>query len=383
MTAGTSPVKPPVGPIDPLSRILIIRPSALGDVCRSVGLLAALRRSLPEARIDWLVQDSFVAAIDEHPAFDSAPRGGKEAKGGGEVIPFARHTMKRWYAPQGAGALARLIGRLRSARYDIVIDAQGLLRSSIFTWLSGAAVRVGLAEAREGATSFYTHLVLMPSHQSSRHTVDRMHDLLHALAITPCRDLRLYASEHRKAEVLSKIGLPASAAHSLGFITFAPSSRWPSKQWPAERYAIVASALHERFGLPIVCVGSQAERAGCEPLFAGLASQPWLIDAFGKTSVADLMGLIAQSRLVIGSDSAAVHMAVGFAVPCVALYGPTDIAKVGPAKWPGAEGRVITLQHRHAGDTLDHKSLEPGQTMMARIDADEVIAAAAALLRPR
>jgi heptosyltransferase I len=385
-----------VGPIGPASRFLIIRPSALGDVCRSVGLLASIRAAYPRATIDWLVQDSFVQAIDEHPAFASnadgsggtgvAGEGGvagrDDGHGGGKVIPFARHVMKRWYTPAGARAFASLVNRLRTGRYDIVLDAQGLLRSGLFGFLSGAKVRVGLAEAREGATSLYTHLVEFRSGQdaSHLHTVARMHGLLAAIGVPNTGDLRLYASQQRQQQALANVGLRPEHGTPSPFILLAPSSRWPAKQWPADRYAIVARALHHKHRCPIVCVGSQAERAACEGLFATAPDGSWLIDAFGKTSIADLMGLAAQAKLVIGSDSSAVHMAVGFGTPCVALYGPTDIRKVGPAIWRGSQGRVITLQHIEPHDKLDHKSLEPGRTMMARITPDEVIQASNRLL---
>jgi heptosyltransferase-1 len=90
-------------------------------------------------------------------------------------------------------------------------------------------------------------------------------------------------------------------------------------------------------------------------------------DRVGSTSISALMALISRAALVVANDSAAVHMAVGFDRPTVALYGPTDVARVGPY---GREADVI--QHREPGDTLDHKD-DANAAMMARIGLEEVL----------
>ena len=93
-----------------------------------------------------------------------------------------------------------------------------------------------------------------------------------------------------------------------------------------------------------------------------------VIDAIGRTSIATLMALVERSSLVIGSDSACVHMAVGFDRPLVALYGPTDVAKVGPYQKEGA-----VVQCLRAGDRFDHKDEALGREMMGRIATEDVL----------
>jgi ADP-heptose:LPS heptosyltransferase len=98
------------------SRILIIRPSALGDVCRTVPVLASLRRAWPQARIDWLVQDTFMDAIWYHPALTAA-------------VPFPRAGLSADVKRLRLGRVLGWMGRtLREPGYDLVLDCQGLGR---------------------------------------------------------------------------------------------------------------------------------------------------------------------------------------------------------------------------------------------------------------
>ncbi|MGH7130404.1 MAG: glycosyltransferase family 9 protein [Phycisphaerales bacterium] len=330
------------------ARILLIRPSALGDVCRTVPLAASLRARWPGATIDWLVQDTFVDAVRGHPAVN-------------EVIPFPRSKFASWYTPPTAARFVQWLRGLRRRRYDIVVDAQGLARSALITWATGAPVRVGHANAREGGRLAYT---LRVDDGGAVHTVDRMLRLVEAAGAPIVRDMRLYLPG----------GTDASHAPATDhYAVLAPTSRWPGKQWPPQRFAELAQLLLSRpeFGIErVVVVGGRNERDQCHDVLELAAKDGCVIDRVGHTSIAELMAIIAGCRVLVANDSAALHMAVGFGRPLVGLYGPTDVAKVGPY---GAADRVI--QHREPGDVLDHKSESVGRAMMARITVDEVVRA--------
>lgn len=348
----------PVALSNPPGRVLMIRPSALGDVCRSTPVLVSLKRAFPGASIDWLVQDSFAEAIAHHPDL-------------GQSIPFPRRQMGRWYAPDGFRALSDLLGRLRTPRYDLVLDCQGLARSGVLCRLTGAPVRVGHSDARELGWLGYTHAVPPVLHgKPAIHAVDRMLSLVEALGIAPAADLRLYPPPADLAVIDAEVRLGGRR-----FGVLAPTSRWSGKRWPPERFAALAEALL-RHGLEGVCVvGSAGEREQCGPLLSLAAREPRVMDLIGSTSVGRLMGVIARSSLVVANDSAALHMAVGLGRPMVALYGPTDVARVGPY---GRSGDVI--QHVQAGERLDHKDEALGRGLMERISVEEVLAACMARL---
>lgn len=332
------------------ARILIIRPSALGDVARSVGVLYSLRRAYPAAQIDWLVQDSFADVIAAHPDLSG-------------VVPFPRASFSRWMRTGRVDRVLGFLSSLRARRYDLVLDCQGLARSGLFARATGAPVRVGHANARE--LGWLGVNVRVPG-SIEAHSVDRMLSLLTPLGVVAHageRAMRLYT--------------PAEGAQWAGghpmlmerYALLAPTSRWPAKQWPADRFAQLAKALLDQ-GVRVVLVGAASERAQVAPLLDLAQSNDRVLDLIGKTSLAHLMGVIERAALVVANDSAALHIAVGFNRPLVALYGPTRVHRVGPYR---RERDVI--QRVSPGDVFDHKS-PASVAMMQRISADEVIRAA-------
>ncbi len=329
-------------------RILIIRPSALGDVCRSVPVLTSLRRAYPEARIDWLVQTEFADAVRAHPDLTG-------------VLPFARRdlSLSRLHQAEMRKRMLALVRSVREPRYDLVLDCQGLARSGLLTRLTRATERVGHADAREMAWAAYTKRVPIGD---SVHTVDRMLDLVRAIGVEPVVNMRLYAPADRMNE------LPEDLAASSP-IVIAPTSRWAGKRWPIDRFAEVCRWLLDHTDRPLAIVGAGSERDQCGPVLELASSEPRVVDLVGGTSIGGLMHLISGSSLVIANDSAALHMAVGYDRPIVALFGPTDTAKVGPYR---REDSV--LQHADSLDGISHKDDGAGLALMQRIPTGEVIA---------
>jgi len=338
------------GVADP-GHILIIRPSALGDVCRSVPVLASLKRGFPDARIDWLVQDLFGGAVEHHPDLN-------------KVVPFPRQRFARPWRPAVARELWGWLRGLKRERYDLVVDAQGLFRSGFFAWATRAPRRVGYANAPEGAAWFYSDKRFV---SREKHAVDRMLELVAHAGAEPVRDMRLYTGEAERARATELVGEGRLAV-------LAPTSRWASKRWHIDRFAELAGALLEHGIERIAVVGGAGEREQCAPLLLLASREPRVIDLVGETSVAELMAVVERASLVVANDSAVLHMAVGFDRPLVALFGPTYVPLVGPY---GREGDVI--QHVKAGEVLDHKDAKQA-ALMERIGVDEVVAAAQARL---
>ncbi len=331
-----------------VERILLIRPSALGDVCRTVPVLVSLKTAYPNAEIDWLVQDTFVDAIKAHPDVH-------------EVIPFPRKyfgSAIRNY--RSARDLIRWLKNLRTRQYDIVYDCQGLARSGFFAWSTRAPKRVGFADAREAGHLGYTHRYAV---NPKLHTVDRMLALLKADNITITQDMRLYVSQTDAAWWATQ-----NDHHKNSYAVIAPTSRWETKRWPAERFAALLSPLLDFGYHTIYIVGSHSEIDQCTTLCDRCDGKK-VVNLMGATSVGQLLAIIQNANLVIANDSAALHMAVGFNRPYIALFGPTDITKVGPYK-----GDHWVLQHISDQEILHHKDTSLNQTIMARISVDEVIA---------
>jgi lipopolysaccharide heptosyltransferase I len=323
-------------------RILFIRPSALGDVCRSVPVIARLKKKWPDASIHWLVQSEFVDAVSAHPAVD-------------QVIPFPRQSLKRWYLPNGFFKMISFLRHLKSNNYDLVIDGQGLGRSGLFAWATQSAVRIGPASAREFGWLGYTQKV----QTTCEHTVDQMLALCTHIGIDRGAEMKLYCNSKDVSwwnEYQESNGIKEYAV-------IAPTSRWKSKQWPTERFISVAQHLLEQ-GLQVVVVGGPNEAPQISPLL----EYDGVINLLPSMTIGRMMAVIEQATFVIANDSAALHMAVGFKRSLLGLYGPTNPKKVGPYNMPEA---VIAADVDY--DKVHYKDRSLGNKVISQIETDEVI----------
>jgi heptosyltransferase-1 len=305
----------------PPSKVLLVKPSALGDVVTALPVLRGLRRTVPEARLSWLVATSCQALLEGDPDLD-------------EIIPFDRKTLGRWWHdPRAGAALWRFYRQLRGGGFDWVLDLQGLFRSGLFTHWTRAPLRAGFADAREGGQWFCNHRVSV----TAEHTVDRNIELARALGVDARpEDFRLHVSDAGRA--FAEEFRAARSLPTRGYLVLVPPTRWPTKIYPVRHWRRVARDLSET--LPVVLVGSPAEqeRRLCAAIAKGLG--PRVIDLAGQTALPQLVGLIADAAGVIGSDSAAKFIAPAVGVGCITLIGPTRVERTGPYRG----GTAITAE---------------------------------------
>ena len=277
------------------SSILIIRPSALGDVCRTVPVLASLRSAWPEARIGWLVQEEFSEAVSAHPSLD-------------EVVPFPRQALRgAWKSPRRILKTLSYLRSLSRPGWDIALDCQGLARSGLFARFSGATRRVGFAKAAELGWVFLTDRI--PA--SERHVVDRTMALISGLGLPIKMDMSLHVPELSRQRWSVHPQNPAAP-----YIVLAPRSRWASKEWPRERWCKLMDALAANGHREFVLVGSPSEQASIDEIAASVSAPGVRIASLaGRTSVGELLAIIQGADLVVANDSAPLHIAVGFSRP--------------------------------------------------------------------
>lgn len=329
----------------------MIRPSALGDVSRTVPVLATLRQAYPQAEINWLVATNCYEAIRAHPMLTKAV---KFERQWGRIDPFSRTVS------EGVG----FVKRLRQPPYDVVYDLQGLARSGFFTRLTGARRRVGFADARELAWLGYNVRHEVPADR--RHTVDRMLALLEADGLTPVRDMRLYLAEDDALwwrQEREKLGI----VHG-DYAVIAPTARWLCKCWPGERYAEIVRRLLKTgiAGGRIVLLAAPNERKQVDIILKALGDLAERV-VWPQTTVGQMMAILSETRLLVCNDSAPLHIAVGFDRPVVALFGPTDPEFVGPY---GRLDAVVRPPEAH-GHRLKYRDLND-QSLIAKVDADTV-----------
>lgn len=290
--------------IAPQSRILIVRLSAIGDALHGLPVLNALRDALPQAHLAWVVEGRVANLLRGHRALD-------------ELITLPR----RWL--NSPRAILNLRTRLRQSRFDITIDVQGLTKSSIAAWLSGASRRIGFdgKDGREISRWLNNDLV----RPTRTHIVDRNLELLTPLGIHNPQvrfDLDLDPADEQVARgIVEARGLER-------FALVNPGAGWPSKLWPAQRYAAVVRHLSSAHDLrTLVMWGNDAERTMAEQIVAGSGGCAVMAP---PTSLSELAAVARRATVFIGSDTGPLHLASAMGTPCVGLYGPSPLDRNGP-----------------------------------------------------
>src|SRR5205807_4147745 len=288
------------------SRILIIKPSSLGDIVHALPTVAALRRRFPSARITWLVKREWAAVLEGNPPLDA-------------VLALAL-LPEDWRAGWRA---------VRAGRFDTVLGLQGLLRSALLGWISGAPVRIGFANGREGSPWFYTERVPVPS--LSMHAVDRYLITAKYLGADPGEvepsDFPLPHDAQAEARIevlLAAAGVQAGAT----LVAINPSARWDTKRWPSESFATVGDRLQQDGAARVVLIGGRDERHVGKQVMRAMRTAP--IDLMGQTTLKELIAVLRRARLLITNDSGPMHLAAAVGTPVIALFGPTDPARTGP-----------------------------------------------------
>ncbi len=278
-----------------MPKILIIKPSSLGDIVHGLQVAQTVRAHWPEARIDWVARDVFAPLVEACEAVD-------------HVFLFRRSG--------GAAAFSRLVAEVREVRYDWVLDMQGLARSGLLTLMARGARKVGRSDAREGAGMAYGSRVPLPQVGRSAHALDILLEFLPVLGLPP--GLRGPVTfKPRSCEHLPKALLDGRA------ILLFPNSRRPEKEWNGF-YGLTQRLLVELPGLPVAWVG----QSGPEPDDAW-RGRPFF-NLLGQTSLTDLVELIRGARLVVCNDSGPMHIAAAVGTELVALFGPTPPERFGP-----------------------------------------------------
>lgn len=307
------PTQPPHF-VQPPRRILIIKPSAVGDVVHALPVLNLLRRRWPGAHVSWLITPACAGLLQGHPQID-------------QLIPFDRKSFGRaWKSPRTVRQIIDFRHQLAEQDFDLVIDLQGLFRSGVLSSWTGAPVRVGSTNVREFGWLFYTHLA--PVLTWNQHAIERYLIVAEFLGLGREPVEFVFATDD------------ADRAHIAGLLpderpiaVLLPATNWETKRWPIENFAALIEPLGTRFGLQAVLAGG--------PDAAVMASSlPGVIDLAGKTTLRQLTALLERAALVIANDTGPMHIAAALNRPLVTMFGPTDPIQTGPF---GRDRAVVRL----------------------------------------
>ena len=277
-------------------KILIIKPSSLGDIVNALMVAQSLKTQCPEASISWVAQDRFAPVVEGCPIID-------------RTFIFRRHDRLH--------GLRGLIKELRSENFDVGMDFHGLGRSVNMLLFSHSKRKIGLGFSRSLFRPFYPEKSPPPPAGRDAHAVDIMLQFLPMLGL--------------KAELRGDITLKHSPLDSFApqlkprdFILITPNTRGPGREWPGFM-ELAERLLKEHPGLPIVWDSHiQWE------IPAHLQETGRFVNLTGQTNLEQLLGLICNARLVISNDSGPMHLAAAMGTPLLATFGPTQPEHSGP-----------------------------------------------------
>lgn len=306
-------------------RILVVRLGAMGDIIAALPAVASLKHSIPHSKITWVVETKWSVLLESNPYVDT-------------VAQLDRQTL---------AGLRAAWSELRSVRYDLAVDFQGLIKSALVATIARPEriFGFGAAHVRESPASwFYSTKVSI----RSQHAVERNLDL--AAAAGASSILRTFPLPP---------GEPEGRLPAGDFVLASPLAGWGAKEWPLENYSHLAVRLRRELGLPLVLN----------------APHPMQLEGV-ETHVSGLRGLIHATRraaAVVGVDSGPLHLAAALGKPGVAIYGPTDPARNGPY------GGSFTVLRSAAATTTYKRNAQPDRSMR-EITPDQVAGALEAIL---
>jgi heptosyltransferase-1 len=355
----------------PIQRLLIVRLGAMGDIIHSLPAAAALRQAFPEIMMGWLIEERWAELLCTLPTPRSGPRSPQRP------LVERIHTVstKRWRAEpfslQTWERVAASLSDLRAAKYEIAVDLQGAVRSSLLARWSGAPVVYGAAQPRENlASMFYTRPVIT----EGEHVVEQNRSLAEAVAgrglmsqlshsLTPEAQLPLDPDAERQCDDwLNERGI-------LNFALLNPGAGWGAKQWPAERYGDVARQLGAEGVKSLINVGPNEEDVAARVKAASGDRAETFIG-----SLSQLIALTRRARLFIGGDTGPMHLAAALKIPVVGIFGPTNPARNGPF---GTRNIVL----RSPSSSTSYKHVAPPDSGLLEISSEQVVAAARQLLK--
>ena len=337
-----------------IARVLIVRLRSIGDTVLSTPSLLALKRFVPQASVDILLEDWVAPVLDGFPHVDN-------------LITLERKSTS---------ARARVARQLRANRYDVVYNLHGGTTATLLTRATGARHRVGYDTYQYARL----HNHLSPSSsllwgRNKTHSVEQQLALLGWTGV-PVSDLpptQLAVTETASAAIESR--LQTAGLNEIPFAVIHPAAAFATKQWAAGNFGRVAEALTSQ-GLGVVAITTPSEMAIIDEMTRNNAATA----AFTDLSLPEITALLKRARLFVGNDSGIAHMAAAVEAPTVVIFGSSNRAHWRP--WTSSAAAEVVFEEMECQPCHGYfceKFDEP--ECIKRIPVERVIAAAERVLR--
>ncbi len=327
-------------------KIAIVKLSAMGDIVHAMVALQYIKQVKPYLEIDWIVEQGFAKILE----------GNKDIS---HIYPVNLKAIKSDKI-QFLTEFKR-VKRYANREYDLVIDAQGLIKSGLVSKFLGKQ-RAGFSRSsiREGVASyFYQHTVEIAY---DANTIDRNAKVMsEPLGVTISKEMILSKKPflfYSQDSVFEYLSLEKKN------VVFVIGSTWESRNYPKEKFAKIADALQENI---LILWGSDEEKVRAE----WIASHSIYAKVLPKINLNGLKAIIGESDLLIGNDTGPTHIAWGLNIPSITIFGPTPVNRV----YETAINKVVKSH-----STVNHYKLDKNDFSIVDIDEKYIIDTAKALL---
>ena len=291
-------------------KILILKPSALGDVIQALPVLRLLKLHFRDAEIFWWIDSTLAPLLEGDP----------------DLAGIVRFERKRWAAPVHWPEMLRSLRWLRGQDFDLVIDLQCLARSGAFAWLANGKFLIGLDEVREGARGFYDTAVRRAFFHT--HAVDWYLAVLPQLGVPVHRHF-VWLPERPRVAAEVKRKWPGAFVFNPQLIALQPGARWPNKRWPAENFAGLVHLAAKHFPASRFAILGDTEDRPLGEIISRAAPERCQ-NLCGETSLPEMVEWLRLCDLMVTNDTGPMHVAAALGKPLVALFGPTEPRRTGP-----------------------------------------------------
>ncbi len=283
---------------------MVVRLRSIGDTVLSTPSLMALRRFLPEAHIDVLLEDWVAPVLEGFETIDN-------------ILTVEKSTQSRF----------KTAWQLRRNKYDAAFNLHGGTTSTFFTYASGARYRIGFANYQYAF--LYNRLVLSSAdfwQQEKTHSAEQQLALLGSVGV-PVRDKPKSKLTVLESKVVRSSKLPFALIH--------PVAAFATKQWSAENFAEIAEVLVQK-GLQVVAVGTKKDREVFDRL-RQFSQVP--IQCYDNLSLPQITSLASRAKIFVGNDSGIAHMAAAVQTPSVVIFGSSNRVHWSP--WTDAPHSIV------------------------------------------
>ena len=317
-------------------KICIVKLSAMGDIIHAMVALQFIKKEIPDAQIDWIVESGFKGVLESNPHIDN-------------ILPVNLKSIKK--KKSEIFNQYKILKTYSRNNYDIVIDAQGLLKSAIVSKIIGAKIISGFDKnsIREGIASiFYNKKVSIPY---DANTIDRN-------ATVICKPLGIPVTTQKIMDK-EKFLFSSSPVENLPdvFNLFVIGSTWESRNYPKEKFVAIADALQIQ---TFIVWGSEEEHEKA----VWMQEQSKYLSVLPRGSLDELKYVISKCNLLIGNDTGPTHMAWGLNIPSITIFGPTPTNRV----YVTPINKVVK-----SSSEINHYKLNKNDFSISEIETDEII----------